>query len=178
MKKVFFIAILGILSLTLGAQVSFDSAGYKAYKKTIFANDVFQVSNSEVLFWFANYHLRLGVNDQTKNLYFIDEPIDDILSTELKVKRVQCKDDGGFLCILSTGYLSDEKINFISIEYNNIIFFYRVNETSERPWDNDPIELEPHKMRTEPYTPEEIDKLVKSYRALKTQTINIFKEIL
>jgi hypothetical protein len=170
MKKVFLIAVFGFLALTIGAQVSFDSTGYRAFKKTTLTSNGFLVDSSNVLFWFSNFRVKLNVNDQSKNLYFVSKPIDDVLSTGDKVKRVQCKDDGGFFCILSTGYLIDEKVNFISIEYNNIIFFYRVVKTADRLWDNDPEDLKPHEMRTKPYTPEEIDKLIKSWKDLKNRS--------
>ena len=166
MKKVFLIVIFGILTLTMGAQISFDSTGYRAFRKTTYTSNGFDVDSSKTLFWFSNYKVKIGVNNQTKNLYLISKPIDEIISG-IQVKRVQCKDDGGFYCILSTGYISDEKINFISIEYNNVTFFYRVNKTSDRPWDDDPEELQPFEMRTEPYTPAEIDQLIESWKKLK-----------
>jgi len=170
MKKVFLIAIFGFLALTIGAQVSFDSTGYRAFKRTLLTSNGFVVDSSNTLFWFSNFRVKLNVNDQSKNLYFVSKPMNDVLSTGDKVKRVQCKDDGGFFCILSTGYLLDEKVNFISIEYNNIIFFYRVVKTADRLWDNEPEELKPHEMRTKPYTPEEIDQLVKSWKNLKNKS--------
>ena len=170
MKKVFLIAIFGFLALTIGAQVSFDSTGYRAFKRTLLTSNGFVVDSSNTLFWFSNFRVKLNVNDQSKNLYFVSKPVNDVLSTGDKVKRVQCKDDGGFFCILSTGYLLDEKLNFISIEYNNIIFFYRVVKTADRLWDNEPEELKPHEMRTKPYTPEEIDQLVKSWKNLKNKS--------
>lgn len=153
MKRVFFIAILGILSLTLGAQVSFDSVAYKAFQKISLSYTERDTVPSDVLFWFGGNKASLTTNDQTKTLYFI-KFFEETLRTGHKVKRVQCKDDGGFYCVLSTGF--DSGFNFISVEYNNQVFFYRVVETKERPWDNDPEELEPYQLIDRKYTPEEI----------------------
>jgi hypothetical protein len=165
MKKVFLIAIFGFLSLTLSAQVSFDSAGYKAYQRISYSSNQRDTANSDILFWFAGKKVTLSTNDQTKNIYFVGKPIKETLKSGHKVVRIQCKDDGGFYCILSTG--TDRKDLFISIEYNNIIFFYKVFETIERPWDNKPRELKAFEMRTEPYTIEEVDALIASWKNME-----------
>ena len=163
MRKILFIMVFGILTLHLGAQVSFDSIGYKAFRKTTYSIDIeksMTKDTSNVLFWFAKSMVKISVNYQYKNIYFIGLPFTDILSSGDTVKRVQCKDDGGFLCAMSTGRYKGS--DFISVEYNNIIFFYEVKETNERPWDNDPKQFEPFTMRTEPYTKQEWDALFKS----------------
>lgn len=141
--------------------------GYKAFQKISYSPSESAQDSSNVLFWFENNKVIVTTNDQTRNLYFIDQPFEDILKTGHQVKRVQCKDDGGFLCALSTGHIFPEDVDFISIEYNNIIFFYKVRETSERFWDLDPEELTPFEMDSKAFTPEELDKLIESYQKLK-----------
>lgn len=175
MKKILIILILGILPLFLEAQVSLYSTGYKAFRKTTYTIDLENsrvTDSSSVLFWFAKNMVKISVNYQYKNIYFIGLPFTDILSSGDTVKRVQCKDDGGFLCALSTGKYKGN--DFISIEYNNIIFFYEVKETKERPWDNDPIEIEPFKMRTDPYTKDEWDALFKSCSKFSKNLLKAF----
>jgi hypothetical protein len=153
MKKIFLILkFLGILSFTC-AQVSFDSVAYKAFQKISLSYTERDTTSSDVLFWFTGNKVSLSTKDQTKNLYF-GEIFEETLETGHRVKRIQCKDDGGFNCVLSTGY--DSGFDFISIEYNNKVFFYRVSETKERPWDNDPVELVPYELINRKYTPEEI----------------------
>jgi hypothetical protein len=153
MKKVFFTVILGILSLTLGAQVSFDSVAYKAFQKVTLSYTERDTTSSDVLFWFTGKKVTLSTNDQTQNLYFV-KFFEETLKTGHKVTRIQCKDDGGFNCVLSTGF--DNGFNFISVEYHNMVFFYKVDETAERPWDNDPEEIKPYEPINRKYTPEEI----------------------
>jgi hypothetical protein len=165
MKKVFFIAILGILSLILGAQVSFDSTAYQAFQKISRTYNMRDTSDSDILFWFCHNKVQISIDDQTKNLFFIEIPFEDILSTGQKTIRVQCKDDGGFLCVLSTGYLEKEKTNFISIEYNNILFFYKVIETIIPLED----ELKPFKVSEDKgaFSVEEVDGLIQALNHLK-----------
>lgn len=165
MKKVFLTAIFGIFSLTLSSQVSFDSVAYKAFQRISYSSSRRDTTWSDVLFWFTGNKVSVNTNDQTKNIYFIKKPIEETLPSGHKVIRIQCKDDGGFYCVLSTGI--DQKELFISIEYNNIIFFYRVIESIERPWDNNPRELKAFEMRTEPWTVEEVDALIKSWKNMK-----------
>jgi hypothetical protein len=153
MKKVFLAVIFGILSLTLSAQVSFDSVAYKAFQKVSLSYTGRDTTPSDVLFWFAKNRASLSTNDQTKNLYFV-KFFEETLKTGHKVTRVQCKDNGGFNCVLSTGF--DNGYNFISVEYSNLVFFYKVSETSERPWDNDPVELKPYELINRKYTPEDL----------------------
>lgn len=153
MKKVFLIIkFLGILSFT-SAQVSLDSVAYKAFQKISLSYTKRDTTPSDVLFWFTGNKVSLSTDNQTKNLYFV-KFFEETLKTGHKVKRIQCKDDGGFNCVLSTGF--DSGFNFISVEYNNIVFFYKVSETTERPWDNDPVELIPYELINRKYTPEEI----------------------
>lgn len=153
MKKLFLIVkFLGIISLTC-AQVSFDSVAYKAFQKVSLSYTKRDTTPSDVLFWFTGNKASLSTDNQTKNLYFV-KFFEETLKTGHKVKRVQCKDDGGFNCVLSTGF--DSGFNFISVEYSNMVFFYKVSETTERPWDNDPVELEPYELIIRKYTPEEI----------------------
>lgn len=170
MKKIILTSLFFTLAGTIFSQVSFDSTGYKAFQKISYSPSEATSDSSNVLFWFETDKVIITTNDQTKNLYFVDQPFEDILKTGHHVKRVQCKDDGGFLCALSTGHILPEDVDFISIEYNNIIFFYKV---SERFWDSNPDELIPFEINTDPYTPEEYDKLVESYQRLKN-SIKIF----
>ncbi len=173
MKKIILTSLFFALTGIIFSQVSFDSTGYKAFQKISYSPSEATSDSSNVLFWFETDKVIITTNDQTKNLYFVDQPFEDILKTGHHVKRVQCKDDGGFLCALSTGHILPEDVDFISIEYNNIIFFYKVHETSERFWDSNPDELIPFEINTDPYTPEEYDKLVESYQRLKN-SIKIF----
>ena len=173
MKKIILTSLFFALTGIIFSQISFDSTGYKAFQKISYSPSEATSDSSNVLFWFETDKVIITTNDQTKNLYFVDQPFEDILKTGHHVKRVQCKDDGGFLCALSTGHILPEDVDFISIEYNNIIFFYKVHETSERFWDSNPDELIPFEINTDPYTPEEYDKLVESYQRLKN-SIKIF----
>ena len=173
MKKIILTSLFFTLAGTIFSQVSFDSTGSKAFQKISYSPSEATSDSSNVLFWFETDKVIITTNDQTKNLYFVDQSFEDILKTGHHVKRVQCKDDGGFLCALSTGHILPEDVDFISIEYNNIIFFYKVHETSERFWDSNPDELIPFEINTDPYTPEEYDKLVESYQRLKN-SIKIF----
>jgi len=166
MIKVFLTAILGIFFLTLGAQVSFDSVAYKAFQKVTLSYNERDTTSSDVLFWFTGNKVSLTTNDQTRNLYFI-KFFEETLKTGHQVKRIQGKDDGRFNCVLSTGF--DNGFNFISVEYNNIIFFYKVAETTERPWDNDPDEMkafEPCEGKGA-FSLEEVNALVESWKRFK-----------
>jgi hypothetical protein len=166
MKKVFLTVILGILSITLGAQVSFDSVVYKAFQKVTLSYNERDTASSDILFWFVGNKVSLTTNDQTKNLYFI-KFFEETLKTGHRVKRVQCKDDGGFNCVLSTGF--DSGFNFISVEYNNTVFFYKVAETTERPWDNDPVEIKTFESCEDKgaFSPEEVNALAESWKRFK-----------
>ena len=128
MKKIILTSLFFALTGIIFSQVSFDSTGYKAFQKISYSPSESAQDSSNVLFWFESNKVIVNTNDQTKNLYFIDQPIEDILKTGHHVKRVQCKDDGGFLCALSTGHIFPEDVDFISIEYNNIIFFIRLGK--------------------------------------------------
>jgi hypothetical protein len=166
MKKVFLIAILEMFLFALSAQVSFESIAYKAFQKVTLSYNERDTSSSDVLFWFAENKASLTTNDQTRNLYFV-KFFDETLPTGHRVKRIQCKDDGGFNCVLSTGF--DNGFNFISVEYNNIIFFYKVDETMERPWDNNPVEIKAFEFCKDKgaFSTEEINALSESWKHFK-----------
>jgi len=180
MKKVFLIAILGILSLNVFSQDSFSSLAYQATKLTILDINTGEreVSLSETVFQFDPRKATIGTYGNLRNFIIEGNAFSDTLSTGHVVWRVQAIDNYGRKCGISLNS-SDP---FLSIEYNNKIFFYNITVLSERPWDY-PEDITPYEIRTEPYTQEEIDNFFKSYENLKGQVINsivkpIIKEIL
>ena len=60
----------------------------------------------------------------------------------MKTITLQCIDAGGFHCLLSIGYEDKTNDYLIFIQYNNISYFLECRKTDERPWDDDPKDLQ------------------------------------
>jgi len=96
-----------------------------------------------ILISFDGWKIRTTSKDQTKNLYPQETweayvfPVNNI-----KNIRVQSKDDGGFHCFLNYGYDHRYDLYFLSIMYDNVIFFHWMKPTQEKIYDG-PDEILP-----------------------------------
>ncbi len=153
MKKLFLIAILGVLSLSLFSQDSFSVLAYQATKLTVLdlKTGIKEVSLSETIFQFDPGKATIGTYGNVRNFIVGNNAFFDTLSTGHTVRRVQAIDNYGRSCGISLN--SSEP--FLSIEYKDKIFFYNIIVLLERPWDY-PEELEPYELIDRKYTPEDI----------------------
>jgi hypothetical protein len=162
MKKVIFL-FLAFVSLSLTAQNT-DSAAYRSYYVKALIGDSVYSSDSDELFYFSGNKVTTTIKEyQLKTLYFLSVPKRDLLTTGNEVLTIPCKDAGGFQCYLYIGRDTTVDAYFISIVYANLILYFEAKVTSERPWDDDPVDLIPFEVPKEMnYTKKQVDDFIKT----------------
>lgn len=98
-----------------------------------------------LLIEFDGWTIRSTAKDQTKKLHVQEDwETHEFKVNNIKNIRVQAKDDGQFRCFLNYGYDHRYDLYFLSVMYNNVIFFHWMKPTTEKIYDgpDDIIEFE------------------------------------
>ncbi|MDD5648861.1 MAG: hypothetical protein PHF86_00345 [Candidatus Nanoarchaeia archaeon] len=136
MKKLIILSIAILINISIFSQEKLDSISFKSFAVTHYFKDKKCISETEVSFYISNNQMISTLNDQDRVIRFIETP-----KKEKGVWSIQCKDEGGFNCILFIGKFSKSEDYFVYISYNNLEMIYQCKISEDKPYDDNSSNL-------------------------------------
>lgn len=152
MKRLALFTGLLLITLISRAQFSIDGEAFRASRVDVyygvdteegFFTNRHDVFNTDALFFFKDGLLvSQGLKNQLKCFYVKDDPkYTPELIRSYGGYGLECLDHGFFKCYVNIIYVEKSDVYAVRIDYSNMRFFFECKITSDRPWDNDPIDL-------------------------------------
>ena len=136
MKKIITSILALAVCIQLFSQEKLDSIAFKSLAVTHYLKNKKYVSESDAIFYISNNRMISSLNTQSRVLRFIESP-----KKENNIWSIQCKDEGGFNCVLFIGKFLKSEYYFVYISYNNLEMIYQCKISKDKPYDDNSSNL-------------------------------------